>query len=167
MDAENFDFPLDNPDVEPQGDLVREKLDEDYRFPDKHKEDFVGLNYLGALHDEFDFVGHHIVIRTLNADETLAVSQLIKPYEGSQGFMRAYVTAMVACSVVSVDGEQLVVPLGDLGDNHNNSYNLAKQRFNYVKARWYPPTLDAIYAKYLALEDRVNDILASMGKASG
>lgn len=164
---EDFEYPADDDDTTPDGDLVTPKLDEDYKFPEEYREDFVGLNYIGQLHDEFDFVGHRIAIKTLNTDETLAVSQLIKPYEGSQGYMRAYVTAMVACCVTSVDGKALVVPIGDAPDEMKNTYNLAKQRFNYVKARWYPPTLDAIYAKYLVLEDRMNDVLSSMGKASG
>lgn len=164
--SDDFD-PLDSDHVEPKGDTVRPRLDQDYKFPDEHKEDFIGLNFLGSLYDEFDFVGHKITIKTLNADETLAVSQLIKPYEGSQGYMRAYVTAMVACCIVSVDDQELVIPIGDESNSVNNTYSMAKQRFNYIKARWYPPTLDAIYAKYLALEDRVTDILASMGKASG
>lgn len=163
MSNEHFD-PLDSENVEPQGDLVQEKSDSDYKFPEEHREDFRGLNFIGALHDEFDFLGHSIAIKTLNTDETLAVTQVIKKYEGSQGFMRAYVTAMVAASIESVDGQELVIPIGS---DENTTYAMIWQRFNYIKARWYPPTIDAVYSKYLVLEDRVNTILAQMGKASG
>lgn len=163
VNPEHFD-PLDSQNVEPQGDRVEPRRDEDYKFPDEHREDFRGLNFIGALTDTFEFLGHEFVIRTLTTDEVLAVAQIVKEYEGTQGFMRAYATAMAASCIITIDGQGLVTPIGE---DNRTTYSMAWQRFNYAKSRWYPQTIDVIYAHYLALENRADDVIKEMGKASG
>ncbi len=153
---------LEMDDVDPQGDQVLPEEDKVYAFPESHKEDFLGLSVLGSLQDDFEFLGHRIVIKTLNTDETLAVSQICKEFEGTIGYARAYATAIVACALVSADGHEFSVPLGE---GRHTTYTQAKQRFNFIKSRWYPPVVDAVYAQYLILEDRVRGVIDAMGKA--
>lgn len=154
--------PLDSQSVEPRGDTV--KKEEEYKFPEEHKEPFRGLNFLGHLTREFEYLGHKIVIKTLTTDETLAVAQVVDKYKDTIGQPRAYATAMVAACIVTVDDQPLVSPLGE---DSRTPYADIWQRYNYIKARWYPPTIDAIYSEYLILEQKVYEVLESMGKASG
>lgn len=127
------------------------------------REDFTGLLTLGAIRAWFDWCGHRICIRTLTTDEELLVAQLIKDFEGSMGGMKAYATATSGLCAESIDGQPMPVPLGE---NPNQPYSWATQRFNYAK-RWYPPTIDAILDAYLQLESRQREVMAQLGKASG
>lgn len=127
-------------------------------FDQRYKEDFEGLAFLGALEAHFSYIGHKFVIRTLTVNELLAVSQIMKEHVGTVGEMRAHATAMVALSVQSVDGIGLPVPFEEGGSD----YAWAQQRFDYVKARWFPFTVDYVYERYLLLESRVNQVLAEM-----
>lgn len=131
-------------------------------FDDRFKEPFQGLAYLGALTKTFEWLGHKFVIRTLTQDEELASALLIKDWEGTPGAQRAFVTAMVALCVESVDDQPLPTPISEGG-----SYAWAYQKFNYVKARWFPSTIDAVYVEYLALESKAREVVEEMGKASG
>ena len=151
-DAPEVDGSLPGPDVE---DLPM--------FNEKYVEDFNGLMYLGALTKTFEWVGHKFKIRTLTADEYLLVAILTKPYAGTIGEARAFSTAVVSLCVDLVDGQPLPVPIM----THSDENAWAYQRFNYVKARWFNPTIDLVYREFLVLEERANLVLAEMGKASG
>lgn len=127
-------------------------------FDSRHKEDFEGLAFLGALEARFSYIGHRFHIRTLTVNEILAVAQVVKEHVGTVGEMRAYATAIVALSVVSVDGIGLPIPFEESG----SEYAWAQQRFDYVKAKWFPFTVDYVYDRYQLLETRVNQVLAEM-----
>lgn len=131
-------------------------------FDERHKEAFQGLLYLGALTKQFRWLGHTFVIRTLLTDELLMVGQIIKEYEGTVSSTRAYTTAMVAMCTTSVDGEHLPYPYKDGPD-----LDFAIDRFKYVGRNWYPFTIDQVYNEYLALEEKVREVLEAMGEASG
>jgi hypothetical protein len=136
-------------------------------FPDRHKEAFTGLAYVGALTDTVRFAGHEIAIRTLTSDEVLAAALVTRDWAGTIGQPRAHSTAMAGLCVVSVDGQPMPVPLGE-GDDDGPvppAYDWCLQRFNYVKAKWYQWTIDAIYMGYLDLEDQVREVLDAMEKA--
>lgn len=146
----------------PQGTPLAEgkdtENDEPKPFDPRYTEDFEGLMYLGALEARFHFTGHKIHIRTLTVDELLAAARIIKDYEGTVGDTRAYATALVAMCTVSVDGVGLPIPIEEGG----NEYAWAYQRFDYVKARWFPFTIDYIYERYLLLEERSRSVLNEM-----
>lgn len=126
-------------------------------FDPRHREEFSGLLYLGALNDEFDWSGHHFKIKTLTQGELLEVGLLSRDYRDTLGDSKAYVTAFVAASLVSVDGRRVTNPLGP-GETD------AAANFTYIKDAWYPWTIDAIYERCMVLEGRVNEILQAMGK---
>jgi len=134
-------------------------------FPEldpRHTEDFDGLMYLGALTDEFVWSGHRFRIRTLTVGELLEVALCQRAYRDTLGDNRAYTTAMVAACIVTVDGRALPQPITrDMGDTRLST------QFRFVLDHWYSWVIDHVYTKYLTLEARVAEILASMGKASG
>jgi hypothetical protein len=130
-------------------------------FDQRYAEPFKGLVYLGALQQPFEWLGHTFVIRTLTTDEKLAISLLLKPYVGTAGEQLAYSIAVAAMATVSVDGEELPIPIGDTSINA-----LAEARFNYVRSRWYDMTTAKVFEQYLELEDLVAKVVDAMGKRS-
>ena len=130
-------------------------------FDPKHRLDFEGLLYLGALTDTFTYVGHSFTIRTLTTDEVLEVGLLHKPYVDSLADVKAYQAALVAACVIKVDGKPLPLPITD-----DFADTPLANRFDYVRKHWFPPILDAVYEHYLILESRVDDVLRAMGNPS-
>ncbi len=123
---------------------------------------FEGLAFIGKLTDTFTWMGHRIIIRTLVADELLEVGLLAKRYMGSLGEAKAYQMACVGACIVTADGQPLPLPMtnGDLAE-------LVEFRFNWVKANWHSIVHDAIYEKFLLLDDEAHRIVEAMGEASG
>lgn len=130
-------------------------------FDPRYREDFDGLLYLGCLSNEFEWLGHKFLIRTLSVDETLEIGLITEPYEGTMSAPKAYQAAVVAACTVKVDGRPLPIPLTD-----DPADSVLRNRMEAVK-RWFPPTLDRIYEEYILLEDRVAKVLDAMGKVSG
>lgn len=129
--------------------------------PDDWHQELHGLLVLGYLTGTFEWVGHKIMIRTLTTDEELIVAALVKEWGDTVGAAKAYATALVAMSVMSVDGQSLPMPLGDTGGTMQG----AIERFRYAR-RWYPTTIDIIYNRYLELELEVQRVMTGLGKAS-
>lgn len=132
-------------------------------FDPRVADDLEGLLYLGALIKEFNWLGHTFVIRTLTQDEVLVVPMLMKKWQGTIGEAKAYTTAMVALSIVTVDNQQLPVPIAETSDE----FAWAWQRFNYVKGHWFQYAIDKVYGEYLALEAKAQEVIEAMEKASG
>lgn len=137
----------------------QEKLPE---FDPRWRDELRGLIYLGALSDEFDWLGHHFKIRTLTTGELAEVALIAKPYAGSEAALKAWQAAIVAACVVEVDGQPIALPLtSDVDDT------LVRAKFRYVMDKWFPPVLDVVYNRYVGLEYVVREVLEAMGKASG
>jgi hypothetical protein len=131
-------------------------------FDPKYAEPLKGLAFIGALSTSFTWLGHEFVIRTLRDGEKLAVAQIIKEFADTMGADRAYGCAIAAMCTMSVDGEELPVPIGE----SRRSYEWGLQRFNYVKDTWFPFTVDKVFNEYVALEDLAAKTVEAMGKAS-
>jgi hypothetical protein len=132
-------------------------------FDERYSEDLDGLMYLGRLTHEFEWLGHRFVIRTLSANDNLAIAQLIKEYSGTVGESRAYVIATVALAIDTVDGIPLPTPI----KVEQDAIAWARQRFRYVASRWFQYTIDLVHNEHLVLERRARVVLEEMGKASG
>lgn len=132
------------------------------RFDEKYKRDFEGLLYLGALSDEFEWLGHRFAIRTLRDGELLALSLIVKPYMDTVGMERAYAAAIVALCTMTVDDKELPVPIAET--SRINEW--AHQRFAYVRDNWYSYTIDEVYNRYIVLHDKTSKVVEAMGKAS-
>jgi hypothetical protein len=129
-------------------------------FDPRYAEAFEGLAYLGSLTESFSWLGHEFVIRTLGVDEQLAVAQVTARYKDG-GEQLAYVTAVVAMAIVTVDGEELPTPYAE----DQQLAEWAHRRFAYVKANWFQPTINEVFQRYLKLEDTVAQVVDAMGKA--
>lgn len=129
-------------------------------FDPRHREEFEGLLYLGALTHEFTWAGHRFKIRTLTTGELLEVGLAQKKYRDSLGDSRAYVTASVAACIVLVDGKALPRPISS--DPSDTEFS---NKYAYVRDSWFTWTIDAVYTEYLKLEARVTEIIEAMGKA--
>ena len=160
---------LSEPQLEP-GEMFSQELPEEeilesqdpldeIVFNERHRRDLEGLMYLGDLSKDFEWMGHTFSIRTLTVDELLKIGLITREYEGTLGSDRAYITAMTAASIQSVDGQPLVTPIGPNDD-------ILKAKFKYVKENWYSWTTDAVYHQLQLLELRVQEILDAMGEAS-
>jgi hypothetical protein len=128
---------------------------------DEWQKDLHGLLTLGYLCATFEWCGHVIRIKTLSTAEELIIASIVQKWESTIGGAKAYATAICGIAVQSVDGQPMPTPLGDQGDRDK----WALERFNYAQ-RWFPWTIDAIYAHYLMLETRVREVLSGLGKVS-
>lgn len=133
-------------------------------FDPRLEEAFDGLIYLGALTKSFFFLGHRFNIRTLTQGEMLIVPMLMKDWVGTVGEAKAYVVGMVCLCIESVDGQSLPMPFEE---RPGGNIDWARQRFDHVKDRWFPFTIDKVYSEYLELEQTALDVVEAMGKASG
>lgn len=131
-------------------------------FDPRYIEEFQGLLYVGALRETFTWLGHQFVIRTLMTNELVEVAMIAKDYKGSDAESKAYQAAVVAGCVLTVDGKELPMPL-----TNDPADTLMRNRFDYVMAHWFPPTLDVLYERYFALELKVRAVIDSMGNRSG
>lgn len=157
-------------DLEPHRDPVEDASDDGEEAPDdeplpefdpKVRQDFDGLLFLGKLEDEFYWLGHRFVIRTLVTDEILEVGLLHKQYAETLADVKAYQAAVAAACVVTVDGKPLPQPL-----SVDPSDTALRNRFDYVRKSWYPSVLDQVYQRYLMLEGKVDAVIEAMGNPS-
>lgn len=129
-------------------------------FDPRCRDEFEGLLYIGALAHEFTWAGHRFKIRTITSGEVLEVGLEQKQYRDSLGESRAYVTAMAAACLVSVDGKPLPRPISN--DPSDTEF---ANKYSYIRESWYTWTVDAVYEEYMKLEARVVEIIEAMGKA--
>lgn len=129
-------------------------------FDPRYREPFTGLAFIGALDDNFDWLGHNFHIRTLTSDEVIAVGLITQEFAGTVAENRAYVTAWVSLAVQSVDEQKFPMPYQE-----EPGIEWAWQRYRYVKSRWYPYTIDVVYERCLLLEDEVRKVVDAMGEA--
>lgn len=156
---QSSDAPVDSSEAHAEADVTRPAVE----FDERHKEPFTGLMYLGALAKTFNWAGHEFHIRTLTTQEVLIIAKLTAEYRDTLAQDRAYVSAVVALAVQSVDGVPLPFPYKESEIGHE----WAIQRFNHVTGTWFAYTIDAVYGEYLALEGTAREVLAAMGNRSG
>lgn len=110
-------------------------------FPEDIQRDVDGLMWLGYLSDSFELFGHQFTIRTLTRGERLAITQLTKEYEETLGMADAYSTAIVAASLMVIDGR----PLADLQPG-KSAISRIRENFDLVQ-KWYDPVIEALYER--------------------
>lgn len=97
-----------------------------------------GLLNLGKLTKDIDIRGHKITLRTLTMGEELEIGLMLKEFEGTQEWGRALATALVAASIVTLDGKPLVEALGPGED-------LLPRKYSYVQKSMYWPVIKIVY----------------------
>jgi len=80
---------------------------------DAEEEEVVDLIHAGRKEKQFELFGRTILLRTLTIEEELKVSEITKQYMGTDGYPRAYRTAVVAAAIRLIDGELLFNPVSE------------------------------------------------------
>jgi hypothetical protein len=126
-------------------------------FPPEYKEPLMGLLYLGKLTDTFKYAGHVFSLKTLTEGQLLKAAQLTSQYEKTLGYQIAYRCAIVAMSLVSVDGREIYSPVSMTEDEEANRFE--------VVLDWYPVVIDYVYRKFIELDAVATSIGDELGKA--
>lgn len=126
-------------------------------FPDRVRENVEGLMYLGYLEDEFEFCGHHFVIRTIHGDEELLAGLLTKEFAQTMAAERAWVWALVSMCLAVVDGDPDFCP-----QITKSNRDYARQRFQYCTGKWFWPLAVHIHDKYAELLTQQKEAFEAM-----
>lgn len=123
--------------------------------------EFGELINVGRLIEERTVLGRRILFQTLTVDEELQVALLTKPYIQTDGYGRAFRTAVVAASVRAIDGESVYNPL-----NKVESKTWVSKRFEIFKD-YYPLAVDQIFGEFRKIEDKLLKLVDKLGKSEG
>ena len=119
---------------------------------------FTNLVMVGALSRTYGIEGHKITLKTLTVDENLQLGSLLKEHANSYRFQQAMKAIIAAASIVTLDGLPLVQRLSP-----NSLPVRVSEKFEVVKD-YYQPVIDAIYARFIELEQELEPILSRLGK---
>lgn len=131
-------------------------------FDERHREAFTGLLFLGALKDTFEWAGHRFSIRTLRSQELVDCGVATRKYQGTDGQMKAFQTAIMAACLIDVDGQGVAIPI--VLDANQPEFDA---RFVYMMKNWFPGVADAVYNKYILLEITAREVIEALGGLSG
>ena len=109
-------------------------------------EALVGLLNAGRLSKKITLYGDDIRLRTLKIGEELEIGLLIQKWTGSPEEGRAYAVATVAAAIETLNGRPLVQQLGPSRDDE------LRRKFDFVRTKWYWPSIQEIYEEYVALQ---------------
>ncbi len=129
-------------------------------FDPRHREDFIGLLYLGKISHTFYRWGHKFEIKTLTTEDLAKVALATKEYEGTRASNMMYQAGVVAAGIERVDNRPLVEPLG-------LTLDVFPAKLEYVSANYAPPVREKIWTEIFNLEARVRLSLDQMGNPSG
>lgn len=128
---------------------------------DEEEDEVVDLINAGRKERVEEIFGRKIHLRTLTIEEELKVSGITKEYIGSDGYPRAYRTAVVAAAIRTLDGKLLFNPISE-----SDFDQLIRKKFE-VLLDYYPLAVDQIYAKYREMELELLALVEKLGKSSG
>jgi len=100
-------------------------------------------------------------LRTLTIEEELKVSEITKPYLQSDGYLRAYRTAVVAAAIRTIDNKLLFNPISE-----NDFEEIIRKKFEILLG-YYPLAVDQIFARYQEMEKELFELVQKLGKSSG
>lgn len=126
-------------------------------FPSRVRENVEGLMFLGYLEDDFEFCGHHFVIRTLRGDEELLAGLVTKEFANTMAQERAWVWALVSLALSVVDGDPEFCPRITKNDR-----DYARQRFQYCTKKWFWPLAVHIHERYADLLKEQEEAMEAM-----
>lgn len=130
---------------------VEEIAPADNVIEDELADDESALLYNGYISGQVSLGNRTIRLRTLKIGEELEAALLASRWKDTADANRALVTAYVAASVTTIDGNPLVTILGP-------NENELEKKFQFVLDNWYwTPTISAVYAEYNNLLRRVNE----------
>lgn len=127
----------------------------------EEEDEAVDLIHAGRKEKHFELFGRKIHLRTLTIEEELKVSEITKRYIGTDGYPRAYRTAVVAAAIRTIDGELLFNPISD-----SEIEQIIVKKYEKL-LDYYPLAVDQIYAKYRDMELELLAFVEKLGKSQG
>lgn len=127
----------------------------------EEEDETVDLINAGKKDVVFDLFNRRIHLRTLTIEEELKVSEITKQYLQTDGYPRAYRTAIVAAAIRTIDGELLFNPISEADFDQ-----MIAKKFQKL-LDYYPLAVDQIYARYRDLELELLALVEKLGKSSG
>jgi len=121
----------------------------------------IELIHVGRLERYVEVFGRTIQLRTLTIEEELKLSEITKHYLNTDGYARAYRTALVAAALRTIDGKLLFDPMSDV-----EFEQIIAKKFE-ILIGYYPLAVDQIYLKYRDMELELIEIANKLGKSSG
>ncbi len=118
----------------------------------------LGLLYVGKLTKSFDYQGHDFVIKTLTMGEELQAALITRDFEDTVEYPRALATAIVGACIETVDGKPIVTELGPSEDDY------LQRKYTFVKNKWYWPTINFVYDRYIELLQEQKEALDEFSK---
>lgn len=135
--------------------------EEGLELTSEEEDEAIDLINAGCKNVYFTLFRRKIHLRTLNIEEELKVSEITKPFIGSDGYPRAYRTAIVAAAIRTIDNELLFNPISELEFDQ-----LIVKKFEKLLT-YYPLAVDQIYARYRDMELELLSLVEKLGKSSG
>lgn len=140
---------------------AKKAVTEPPELTDTEETEVVDLIHAGRKESWPVVFGRKIHLRTLTIEEELKVSEITKPYIGTDAYARSYRTAVVAAAIRTIDGELLFNPLSE-----SEFENLIAEKFKKL-LDWYPLGVDQVYARYRDMELELLALVEKLGKSSG
>jgi hypothetical protein len=114
-------------------------------------EDEFSAIHQGHLKDSGTIGSHSYAMRTLKVGEELEATTAAARFSASIDYHRAVKTALIAAALTSWDGKPLIPnPVGPEDEEFEAKFNAALGKF-------FAPTVDALYERYQALMERLQD----------
>lgn len=127
--------------------------DDGLSFDDRHREDFIGLLYVGQLEKEVRVAGHRFLLRTPGQRDRLEMGPVHKPWLNTLTAERAWMAVTVAAYVQRIDSEDAPEPL-------NKNVSLLRARLEWIQATIESEhVIERIYNECLLLDARVRELI--------
>lgn len=127
----------------------------------EEEDEVIDLMHAGRKEKFIEIFNRNIHLRTLTIAEELKVSEITKPYIGSDGWGRAYRTAVVAAAIRTIDGKLLFNPMSE------NEFDQIIVKKYEILLDYYPLAVDQVYAQYRDMELELLAFVEKLGKSSG
>lgn len=123
---------------------------------------FRSLLTIGRRIKTISVMDHEVVLQTMSNADEMRVGLATKEYEGSRGFVRAYQAAIVASTIVTLEGTPLYTPLSEKED----ATAIFDKKFKKV-LDMYPIVTSQIYNEVLKMEAEFVELSQKLGKIPG
>jgi hypothetical protein len=127
----------------------------DSRFPEEWKKEFEGLAYLGYLTATVKIPFHTFTLKTLLPTEKIEIGLICRELEGTLAYAKSFKSAVVAASLLTVDGQPVIVS--------EKTRGFVLQKYEYIINTWHEPIIDLLYNTVNVLEGKVISVLQEMG----
>jgi hypothetical protein len=122
----------------------------------RHREDFVGLLYLGRLEETCTVAGHRFLLRTPSQPDRLEMGPLHKPYLNTVTTEPAWRLVTVAAYLRGIDSQVAPEPL-------SSAVTALRTRLDWVRENIYSEKIiERLYDECLILDGRVREVIGAL-----